>query len=244
MLRLPDNLADRLAGVAAALRQRCGAVAGGDDPRIIPLVLRLNELDLAALRSTSVADTRFVVIDTETTGFRAYAGDEIVSIAMLEMQGTTLTGRRYETLINPRRPIPEVSRAIHGISDADVRDAPTLDDVLPELLEFIDHGVLVGHHVNFDLRFLNRIALRRLHRRLPQPWLDTMLLYVAASGRLGHYTLEQVAAACKVRIEERHSAAGDAHAAADIFARLAPQLADGKTTLGELIERQFERHGH
>jgi len=207
-------------------------------------VLRLKELDLAVLRGTAVADTRFVVIDTETTGFRAYAGDEIVSIAMLEMHGTNLTGRSYETLINPGRPIPPVSSEIHGIFDADVRDAPTLDEALPELLEFIDHGVLVGHHVNFDLRFLNRIALRRLHRRLPQPWLDTMLLFLAVSGRLGHYTLEQVASSCQVRIEERHSAAGDAHAAADIFARLAPELADKKTPLGQLLDRQFERHGH
>jgi DNA polymerase-3 subunit epsilon len=244
MLRLPDTVADRLAGMAAALRQRCGAAAGGDDPRIIPCVLRLNELDLAALRNTAVADTRFVVIDTETTGFRAYAGDEIVSIAMLEMRGTALTGRSYETLVNPRRPIPKLSSEIHGIYDADVLDAPTLPEVLPEVLEFIDHGVLVGHHVNFDLRFLNRIALRRLHRRLPQPWVDTMLLFLAVSGRLGHYTLEQVAAACQVRIDKRHSATGDAHAAADIFSRLARELADAKTTLGQLLDRQFAIHGH
>ena len=208
------------------------------DPRCYAVQTRVRALKPKTLTCLPVAQTRFVVLDTETTGFKAYGGDEIVSIALLEMHGLELTGREFTTLVNPRRAIPPVSTAIHNICDADVAHAPVIEEVLHDVTQFIGESVLVGHHVPFDLRFLNKTLHQKFRCRLRNPWLDTMLMYVAFSGRLGHYTLEDVARFCNVEIRGRHTARGDALITAAMFKTLASCLIADHHTVSTLIKRQ------
>lgn len=192
-------------------------------------------MDVHALLATPVSEARYIVLDTETTGFSAYAGDEIVQIALLEYHGLEATGESLCTLVHPPRPIPATASAIHGITDEMVADAPAIGDVIDDIVDFMDGAVLVGHHIAFDLRFLNRVTQRELFLRLPHPTIDTMLLYLSYSGRLGHYELDEVAKACDVPVEGRHDAAGDARIAAGILVRLAQSAAKADYTVGGLI---------
>jgi DNA polymerase-3 subunit epsilon len=208
------------------------------DPRLRAMHACLRACKPSALLRTPLAQTRFVVIDTETTGLHAYAGDEIVSIALIEMQGLTPTGRVYTSLVNPRRDIPPVSTDIHHITAADVADAPVVEEVLCDVIPFIGDSILIGHHVQFDVRFLNKALYQLCWGYLRQPCLDTMMLYTAASGRLGHYTLEEVARECQVTIRGRHTAYGDAMAAAAIFQALAPRLSRSEQPVSRLAQCQ------
>lgn len=208
------------------------------DPRLRRLWDACRLTTRRSLLNTPVNQCRFVVMDTETTGFHAYAGDEIVAIALLEYDGLRPTGREYYQLINPQRPIPDESQRIHGISDTDVKNAPTLRQALPEIIEFLQDSVLVGHHLQFDLRFLNRTLHAWLGCKLRHPTLDTMLMFQAWSGRLGHYELEQVARACHIEVLQRHTARGDARTAAGIFEVLAGRLVDPKSPVKSLIDQQ------
>ncbi|UCE88863.1 MAG: 3'-5' exonuclease [Pseudomonadota bacterium] len=213
-----------------------------NSPLVNPAFMNLRNtcrpIDIGNLLHTPIADSRFVVIDTETTGFHAYGGDEIVSIAMLETRGLECTGTVYSQLINPQRAIPAESSAIHGLHDADVRDAPTIEEVLTEVLDFIGTAVIVGHHIDFDLRFINRTLKKRMGCRLHNPAIDTMLLFHGYSGRLGHYTLDDVAGACKVEITDRHSALGDARATCEVFCKLAGVGLRDNASVGELLKLQ------
>ncbi|MGD2082812.1 MAG: 3'-5' exonuclease, partial [Chromatiales bacterium] len=159
---------------------------------------------------------------------------------LLEMNGLDATGRELNTLVNPGRPIPPESTDIHHITDRDVSEAPVIEEVLGDVIDFMDGGILVGHHIGFDLRFLNKTLQRQLLCRLRHPWLDTMMLYLAASGRVGHYTLEDVAAFSGVRIEYRHTAHGDAAATLEVFRELAGRLTSVTDPVSRLIERQYE----
>ena len=210
------------------------------DPICYAVHTRVRALKPKMLTCLPVEQARFVVIDTETTGFKVYGGDEIVSIALLEMHGLEPTGREFTTLVNPRRAIPLASTAIHSICDADVAYAPVIEDVLHDVTQFIGESILVGHHVPFDLRFLNKALHQNFRCRLRNPWLDTMLMYVALSGRLGHYTLEEVARFCNVEIRDRHTARGDALMTAAMFKTLAAGLTAGHRTVGTLIKRQTQ----
>ena len=210
------------------------------DPLCHAVHVRVRSLKPKTLTCLPVEQTRFVVLDTETTGFKAYGGDEIVSIALLEMHGLELTGREFTSLVNPRRSIPPTSTAIHNICDADVVHAPVIEEVLHDVTQFIGESVLVGHHVPFDLHFLNKALHQKFRCRLRNPWLDTMLMYVAFSGRLGHYTLEDVARFCNVEIRDRHTARGDALITAAMFKTLASCLIAGHRTVSTLIKRQTQ----
>lgn len=200
-----------------------------------PLHDRCLSLDRRTLLDAPVDEARYVVLDTETTGLAAYAGDRIVQVALLEYRGLRPTGEELCSLVRPGIPIPARATAIHGIDDAMVAGAPTIDELIDGIVAFLDGAVLVGHHVAFDLRFLNRVTQRTLFCRLPHPTLDTMLMYLARSGRLGHYGLGEIAEACGVPLEGRHDARGDAVMCGRIFARLATPAAAAGSTVGELV---------
>lgn len=235
-----DHLAEVLARFQTSLRRRLKRDTKLRDPAMRALHHHLQTMDQKQLLQRPLQDSRFVVIDTETTGLKAYAGDEILSISLIELQGLELTDREYNSLVDPGRAIPADSTAIHQITEADVRGAPTITQILTNIVDFIGDGILVGHHINFDIRFLNKILQKEALSRLEHPWIDTMMIYMAASGRVGHYTLEEVARFSRVEILDRHTARGDALATAEVFRKLASQLVEPTAPIAKLIARQYE----
>nr|VFK13041.1 MAG: exonuclease, DNA polymerase III, epsilon subunit family [Candidatus Kentron sp. LFY] len=231
----------------AALRDRLLIRLGKKKLLTDPAARRLHEACLAVdpgrVRRMPITESRFVALDLETTGLYPSLGDEIVSIALLELSGLTFSGKRYTTLINPERHIPSSSSAIHGISDADIQKAPTIDDALPEIIAFLGNAVIIAHHANFDFRFLNK----RLHRKaasfLRNPWIDTMMLYGAWRRKQFQCSLDEVAKNCGISDHGRHDAPRDAKIAGEIVQFLAPRLLPGsKETVGQLIECQFDEY--
>ncbi|WP_290651455.1 3'-5' exonuclease [Aquisalimonas sp.] len=196
---------------------------------------RCQGFDATRLLATRLNQARVVILDTETTGLEPFAGDALVEIAMLEYRGLEPTGRELCSMIHPGRPIPARATAIHGLTDADVADAPSPERILDNVVEFLDGGLIVGHHVGFDLRFLNRATLRHLHCRLPFPALNTMVLFQAWSGRRGYFSLDQVARACGIDVRDRHNARGDAVVCGEIFQHLGAQLTAANATVADLL---------
>lgn len=225
--------------VLSHLQKLVGKNARSDNPRLARICEQFRRQNKKKLLSQTIEETRFVVMDTETTGFHVYAGDEIISIAMLEFEGLSATGREYVQLINPNRLIPPESTAIHHITDADVADAPDIASVLPDIAEFIGNAIIIGHHINFDIRFLNRYLKQQIGCQLRNPCLDTMLLFTSHTGRIGHYSLEEVAECCHLEMRDRHTARGDALMAAGIFTCLAPMLSTPQDTINHLYNQQL-----
>jgi len=231
-------LRKELAEISELARLRCARQLksrGWIRPRArIPRHTRVEFEQMLAL---PVREARYMMIDTETTGFEPYGGDAIIQVALIEYRGLEPTGVEWASLVNPRRPISETSRAIHGIDDDMVRDAPLIDDIVADITGFIDEAVIIGHHVAFDLRFLQRATRRVLLRDLPNPRMDTVMLHLAAGGSRRGIGLDRVAAELGIVPELRHDARGDARSCGRIFARLAAQLSTCETTVGELLER-------
>jgi len=98
---------------------------------------------------------RQIVLDTETTGLEVRQGHRLIEIACLEMVERRLTGRRYQTYLNPERAIDEGARQVTGIEDDFLLDKPRFADVAEDFLAFIDGAELIIHNAAFDLGFLN-----------------------------------------------------------------------------------------
>lgn len=98
---------------------------------------------------------RQIVLDTETTGLEVRQGHRLIEIACLEMVERRLTGRRYQTYLNPDRAIDEGARQVTGIEDDFLLDKPRFADVAEDFLAFIDGAELIIHNAAFDLGFLN-----------------------------------------------------------------------------------------
>ena len=101
----------------------------------------------------------YAVFDCETTGTDVTEG-EIVSLALIRLDGDGREESRYTVLVRPSRPIPAEATAVHGISDGDVERAPRFAQIAPELLALLGEAVFVAHNASFDLGML-RHAFRR-----------------------------------------------------------------------------------
>lgn len=98
---------------------------------------------------------RQVILDTETTGLEVRLGHRLIEIACVEMVERRLTGRHYQTYLNPDRAIDEGARQVTGIEDEFLLDKPRFIDVVDEFLAFVDGAELVIHNASFDIGFLD-----------------------------------------------------------------------------------------
>lgn len=98
---------------------------------------------------------RQVVLDTETTGLEVSQGHRLVEIACVELVERKLTGRQYQTYLNPLRTIDEGARAVTGIADEFLLDKPLFDAVVDEFLAFVEGAELIIHNASFDIGFLD-----------------------------------------------------------------------------------------
>jgi DNA polymerase-3 subunit epsilon len=111
---------------------------------------------------------REIVLDTETTGVEAHAGDRIVEIGCVELVNHCPSGRSFHVYINPERPMSEGAFRVHGLSDAFLADKPVFASVAEEFVGFIADARLVIHNAAFDIGFLN-MELNRIGRGPIEP---------------------------------------------------------------------------
>ena len=195
-------------------------------------------------RSAALRSLPFVIFDTETTGLDP-ARDEIVQIgAVRVVNGRIVEGERYDTLVNPGRPIPPGSTKVHGISDDMVARAPGVAEAVAGFHAFAKGAILVAHNAPFDLAFLGRGAPEGLV--FDHPVLDTVLLSAVLFGGSATHTLDALAERLDVDIAGnlRHTAIGDAVATAQVFtACLAMLEGRGFGTFGAVLAeaRKHER---
>jgi DNA polymerase III epsilon subunit family exonuclease len=159
------------------------------------------------------AGGEFVVLDVETTGTDPKMAD-LVEVAAVRVKGGKITDR-WSTLVNPGRPI--VGNQMHGITDKDVKGAPSPRDAARKALEFVGDAIVVGHSVGFDLGFLEE-ALGDGTRVAPGRYMDTLVIAREGYPDLENYKLPTLAAYFGVELTASHRALPDAEATANLLA--------------------------
>jgi DNA polymerase-3 subunit epsilon/CBS domain-containing protein len=182
-----------------------------------------------------------VAFDSETTGLDTSRARMIQLGGVRIVHGCVDEQQTFQQLINPGVPIPADSHAIHGISDADVADAPPFSEVVRDFDRWRGDSVLIGYASGFDLAMLKREReLAGLDWHLPR-CLDVRFLVNLLAPNLPDFSLDTIASWAGVEVHDRHSALGDAIATAALFVTLIPRLREsGIRTLAEL-ERACDR---
>ncbi|MHC6226463.1 DNA polymerase III subunit epsilon [Pseudomonas sp. X10] len=111
-------------------------------------------------------NSRYVVLDTETTGMPVNDGHRIIEIGCVEVIGRRLTGRNFHVYLQPDRESDEGAIGVHGITDTFLIGKPRFADVAEEFFEYIQGAQLVIHNAAFDVGFINNeFALLGQHDR-------------------------------------------------------------------------------
>lgn len=169
----------------------------------------------------SLIDNDFVVFDIETTGF-SKVNDKIIEIGAVKISKGEIT-ERYSTFVNPQIPIPYEITQLTTINDDMVAQAPVIEEVLPEFLEFCKGAVLVAHNAAFDMGFIIRNAqILGLNHKFT--YIDTVGLSRILLPNLSRHKLNNVAKALGVSLENHHRAVDDAGATAEIFVKFIDML--------------------
>jgi DNA polymerase III epsilon subunit family exonuclease len=158
------------------------------------------------------AGGEFVVVDVETTGFDPKMAD-LVEVAGVRVKGGKVADT-FSTLVNPGRPI--VGNQMHGIKDADVKNAPSPADAARKLLDFVGDAPMVGHNVGFDIGFLEA-ALADGTRVEQGRYLDTLVIAREGYPDLGDYKLGTLANFFGIELQSSHRALPDAEATANLL---------------------------
>jgi DNA polymerase-3 subunit epsilon len=207
------------------LADPCGCFPTGRHYPGIAHLIKVRAVGVAAEHDANGpwADIPIALIDTETTG-RDPNNDRIVEIGIVLGLRGEVTGR-FSRLINPGRPIPPESSAVHGIKDADVADKPTFAEIAVELLEFLGAALPAAYNASFDRSFvLAELERAQVRPSSPPPamrrevdWVDPLAfareLYKQEESR----ALGDMAARLGIELERAHRATDDAEAALKIL---------------------------
>ena len=154
-----------------------------------------------------------VALDLETTGLDPKT-DTIIEIGAIRFNNRRIE-EEFSTLINPRREIPKFITRLTGISNSMVQNSPTIDEVLPELENFVEDLPILGHNVKFDLSFLREQGLFRYNDSLDTYDMASVLLPSA-----GRYNLGALGQFLGIPFPATHRALDDAKVTQGIYLRM------------------------
>ncbi|MFW2389021.1 MAG: PolC-type DNA polymerase III [Polyangiales bacterium] len=201
-------------------------------------------------KSTPLAEVRFVVFDSETTGLDL-ATNRLLSIAGVAMTGPEVKlDDTFEAMVIQSDVGGADAAVIHGLVSNDLADGLPEDEAAARFLAYADDAVLVAHHAAFDMHMLKKAIAVHRGAKVRNASVDTAKLAqrvengpMTSSQARGAdprkaYQLDSLVRRYGIEVSERHTAAGDALATALLF-QILLKKADrrGIRTLGDLLAR-------
>ena len=159
----------------------------------------------------------YIAVDVETTGLEVRQ-EKITELALVKVEGDTVTDC-FSTLINPGRPISEMVSSLTGITDAMVKDAPAVEEVIGDALDFAGDLPLLGHNLLFDYRFIKKAAVNS-GLAFERQGIDTLHLCRLFMGTEQKKNLTDACAFYQIPQPQAHRALADAQSAHLLFQRL------------------------
>ncbi|MEG3658642.1 3'-5' exonuclease [Arenibacter palladensis] len=185
---------------------------------------------------------RFVVLDTETTGFD-YLNDRILCIGALSLVDKNIALNESLELFLKQEHYNAESAKIHGILKDGGASRISESAAMEELLRFLNNSIIVAHHAIFDITMINRALERNGLPRLKNKVLDTSNLYKKTLlnsnvfKKKEHYSLDELAEKFDISKKDRHTALGDAYITAIAFLKIRSRLkGKGQLRIKDLLK--------
>ncbi|AOZ91311.1 ATP-dependent DNA helicase DinG [Paenibacillus crassostreae] len=165
---------------------------------------------------------KFAVLDFETTGNQST--DEIIQVGLAIIEEDLSISQVYGSFVNPGISIPPFISQLTGITAGDVENAPSLEEMLMELVPLLDDVVLVGHNIAFDFNFLQNALDRCGYLPFAGRLLDTIDLLKISFPSLSTYQLGLVTSQFGIQHDRPHQADSDALATAHVLLKCLDEL--------------------
>lgn len=179
-------------------------------------------------------DGSFISLDIETTGLQADR-DRITEIGAVLINNGRIE-KEFSSFVNPGIPIPQKIVELTGITDAMVKDAPAIEEVLRDFFDFLGELPVIAHNASFDMGFIRHNAAK-IGRRVENTVLDTLSLTRNLFPDLKRHRLDALAKHLQIDLGSHHRATDDARTAAKIFIKCCQLLKDRGISSVDEIQR-------
>ena len=173
-------------------------------------------------------ESTYVVFDTETTGFNAGAGDQMIEIGAVKIKEGVIIDR-FDELINPNRPLPKKITELTQITDDMLKDADTEENVTKRFLKWASDLPMVAHNAKFDISFIEMAMKKYNLGEFTNTVIDTLELSRALDQGYSRHSLSALVKRYNVDFDEdaHHRADYDAEGTALVFHKMMKKL-DGQ----------------
>ena len=182
-------------------------------------------------------DTEYCVLDLETTGI-SHITEKITEVGIIKIKNGEVISE-FECFVNPEKPIPERVVEITHITDDMVKDAETIDKVIPKIIEFIGNDVLVAHNAGFDIGFL-KYNFEKYGYKLENTYIDTLRLSKAIFPEFKKYKLGIIADNLGIKVDVAHRALDDVKTLVEVFKVMIEKTKEKKGKKIEDFDNCFE----
>lgn len=193
----------------------------------------------------------YVMFDLETTGLST-DDDAIVEISAVKVTEGEIVDK-FSTLVNPGIHIPYFASSVNGITDDMVKDAPDVEQALREFITFVGDSILAGHNIrDFDLKFIQRDAVRFFGKPLSNDYVDTLIVARRYLPELKSRSLESLAYHYDISYDGAHRALADCYINKQVYDCLANEIANPSEAAknvpfcprcGNLLRKKNGRYG-
>ena len=214
-------------------------------PKDIPLFWQayLKHFEKKQDLSIPVKEATFVIFDTETTGLN-YKKDKILSIGAVRLKNKQIDlADSFECFIDQEAFNPDTV-PIHGILKNGQGEKLTEQEALAQFVAYCKGAILVGHNVNFDIAIVNEGLKKQTGDKLRNKTLDTAKLAIrllkgtSQNNNPSAFSLDVLAKKFDIKLNFRHTAAGDAYITALLLVKLISRMEKrGVKKLSDLLKR-------
>ena len=191
--------------------------------------------DQEALSGITLESATYAALDVETTGIHPWA-DRVVEIGIVRWKKGERAAE-FLDMVKPEVPVKPGAQRVHGISPAELANAPVFREIAGDVAEALAGAIIVGHRaLSFDLPFVNMDMARAGQKPLNNIVVDTNLLEKTSLIPGEKRDLSSLARAMGVREGERHRALHDARLVLRVWLALLDRFLEyGKKTLLDIL---------
>lgn len=181
----------------------------------------------------------YIVFDIETTGLDS-SYDEVIEIGAIKVKNNKIVSK-FNSLVKPKNEIDEYITELTGITNGMVKNAPTIEEILPDFMNYIGNDILIGHNVNFDINFIYDNLYRNKFDVLINDFIDTMRISRKLLPELSHHRLIDLAKYFKIDSTNNHRSLKDCEITMNVYENL-KEIALQKYDNVDEFKNAFKKH--
>ena len=181
----------------------------------------------------------YIIFDIETTGLDS-SYDEVIEIGAIKVKNNKIVSK-FNSLVKPKNEIDEYITELTGITNEMVNDAPTIEEILPDFMNYIGNDILIGHNVNFDINFIYDNLYRNKFDVLTNDFIDTMRISRKLLPELPHHRLIDLAKYFKIDSTNNHRSLKDCEITMNVYENL-KEIALQKYDNVDEFKNAFKKH--